>query len=83
MEAVKNHPMLRVGHTRLVVAGAIVLGLIMGGGLTALLFMARDSSFRTCIVREIREQSPVIMPNVLRLCAERHGVPLPDRPNSN
>ena len=71
------HPMLRyVRPARLVIAGATVLGLITGVGLTVL-FMARESAFKTCIIREMRGQPPIIMPDVQRLCSERPGTLLP------
>jgi hypothetical protein len=67
-----------VGHTRAVVAGAIVLGSIMGGGLTVLL-MARDSPLKACIITEMRTDTPGVMAKVLQRCAERHGILRPDR----
>jgi hypothetical protein len=67
----------RVTHPQLVFACAIVLGLIVTGGL-AMLFRARDSAVKTCIITMTGEP-PGIMANVLRLCAERYRVALPDR----
>jgi hypothetical protein len=67
-----------VGHARLVIAGAIILGLIMASGLTMLL-MARDSSLKDCIITEMKRETPGIMADVLRLCAERRGDPQPER----
>jgi hypothetical protein len=72
----------RVSHIQLLIAGAIVLGLIVTGGLT-MLFRARDSAVKDCIIAEMRGEPPGIMANVLRLCAERHRVALPDRLNSS
>lgn len=74
-QVMKAHPLLRsVGHTQLVIAGSILLGLIMGGGLT-MLFRAPHSSLKTCIIREMGRQ-PVSMVSVQLLCAERHGAPI-------
>jgi hypothetical protein len=67
------HP---VGHFRLVMAGAVVVGLILGGGLTMLL-MAKDKPFQDCVRTEIRGQLPGSLANVQRLCAERHGIHVP------
>ena len=69
-QVMKAHPLLRsVGHTQLVIAGSILLGLIMGGGLTMLL-RAPHSSLKTCIIRELGRQ-PVSMVSVQLLCAEQ------------
>jgi hypothetical protein len=70
-----------VPATRMVIAGAIVLGVTMGGGL-AFLLMAKSKSLDACIIEEMRGQPAVSMPNVQRVCAERLGVHLPDRSNT-
>ena len=72
--------LIPVPATRRVIAGAIVLGVTMGGGL-AFLLMAKSKSFDACIIEEMRGQPAVSMPNVQRGCAERLGVHLPDRSN--
>jgi hypothetical protein len=63
-DVVKFHPMLHaIGHTRLVIAGAIILGLIVGAALTALP-VARSKALETCIIREMRGTGLVSLPTV-------------------
>ena len=68
--------------TRMVIVGAIVLGVTMGGGLIFLL-RAKGKSLDACMIEEMRGQPAVSMPNVQRVCAERLGIHLPDRSNTH
>jgi hypothetical protein len=76
-------PLHDARHTRLIIAAAtIIIGISLGTALSVLL-VARSASIQDCMTTEMKGQPPEGLPHVQRLCAERQGVHLPDRWNSN
>jgi hypothetical protein len=56
-----------------VFAIAIIIGAVLGTGLTVLL-MPRATSFDACVSKEMERQSELNALNAQRICAQRHGI---------
>jgi hypothetical protein len=64
--------MTRDRHTRFVFGIAILVGVMVGVGLSV--FMSpKDGSFESCVARKMNWQPKIYLPNVRRLCAKQHG----------
>jgi hypothetical protein len=56
-----------------VFAIAIIIGAVLGTGLTILL-MPRATSFNACVSKEMERQSELNALNAQRICTQRHGI---------
>jgi hypothetical protein len=52
---------------------AIIIGLVVGTGLTVLL-APRAESFEACVAREMKRQPHVDLLNAQRICTQGHGI---------
>ena len=52
---------------------AIIIGLVVGTGMTVLL-APRAESFEACVAREMKRQPQIDLLNVQRICAQPHGI---------